>query len=108
MIKVRWNYIIGIVSVISCTIIPLKEAFHPDWTKTATYLALDSMIYVMYFLDIAFTFNTTFVPNDGEEVFDRMRIAQNYMTGSFFIDLMMSIPYEHLYLSIKENHGLHR
>ena len=98
--KVRWNYIIGILSVFSCSIIPLKEAFHPRWADTTTYLVLDIMVYSLYFVDIGITFNTTFVPEDGEEVFDRKRISHNYLSGYFCIDLLQAMPYEYLNLVI--------
>jgi len=39
-------------------------------------------------------FNTSFYDVEGEEVKDRAKIAVHYMKGSFFIDLISTIPFD--------------
>lgn len=41
--------------------------------------------------------NTTYYDSDGEEIFIKKKIRQNYIQGFFFIDLLSSIPFDLIY-----------
>ena len=41
---------------------------------------------------MAITFRTSFVSEEGEEIFNSWKIFHNYIKGQFFIDLMATVP----------------
>lgn len=51
----------------------------------------------MFITDIFIMMNTTYYDSDGEEIFIKKKIRQNYIQGFFFIDLLSSIPFDLIY-----------
>jgi predicted ABC-type exoprotein transport system permease subunit len=57
----------------------------------------DHIIDLCFGLDILITFKTTYVNlMTGDEEFNGKKIAFNYLTGRFWIDLLSTIPFEQL------------
>ena len=49
----------------------------------------------MFVLDIFLTFRKTYTdPFTGDEIFDIIKIRQNYFRGNFWIDFCSTVPFE--------------
>ena len=59
-----------------------------------SYTVIDLIINIVFMVDVAICFNTSYYNIEGELVRHRKEIALNYMfKGMFFIDFFSSIPY---------------
>ena len=80
----------------NCISIPFDVAFEPP--DDTTYIIIEYIIDVCFFIDIIVAFRTTFVNPKGFEVVLPWAIAKNYiLSGRFFVDLAASIPFENVY-----------
>ena len=62
-----------------------------------SFLAFNTCIDFCFFLDIVFTFRTSFYDTiTGDEVFDKMQIAKNYLRGRFIIDFLSTVPFDNI------------
>lgn len=57
-------------------------------------LVIDSIVDVVFFIDIVLNFHTTFVGPGGEVVSDPKVIRKNYFKSWFLIDLLSCLPYD--------------
>jgi len=57
-------------------------------------LVVDSMVDVVFFVDILLNFHMTFVGSAGEVVSEPRIIRMNYLKGWFVIDLLSCLPYD--------------
>lgn len=57
-------------------------------------LVIDSIVDVIFFVDILLNFHMTFVGTAGEVVSDPHVIRMNYLKGWFVIDLLSCLPYD--------------
>ena len=53
---------------------------------------VDLIIWIIFILDIFVTFFSAYIDEDGQEVCDCRKIAENYITGYFFLDVVAVIP----------------
>ena len=77
--------------------IPVQFAFNPDFSNHPAYIAVDSMINLIFIIDVIINFRTTFIHKvTGEEIIDAKKIAINYIKSRFLIDLIASIPFDNI------------
>jgi len=57
-------------------------------------LVVDSLVDVVFFVDILLNFHMTFVGSAGEVVSEPRVIRMNYLKGWFVIDLLSCLPYD--------------
>jgi len=57
-------------------------------------LVVDSIVDVVFFVDILLNFHLTFVGSAGEIVSEPRVIRMNYLKGWFIIDLLSCLPYD--------------
>ena len=57
-------------------------------------LVVDSIVDVVFFLDIVLNFHTTYVSQTGEVISDPKLIRLNYLKSWFVIDLLSCLPYD--------------
>ena len=69
-------------------------SFKPDELNSPIFKTLDSIIDLIFTVDIIFRFRTTYIdPVSGEEVTDSMMIAKRYIQSStFYTDVLSTIP----------------
>ena len=96
----KWDIIIIVFSLYNCIEIPLEIAF--EWRKKNDLFniteRLNTVIDIMFFVDIIMNFRTTFFNSrTGEEIIDKHKIVRNYVFGSFAIDLLSTIPFDLVY-----------
>ena len=84
--------------------IPLDISLEISSHLPSYFYYIDYIVDLMFFMDIIFTFRTVLVKEHGYfskmnvkqkyVVYNKREIAENYMKGTFFIDLVASLPLE--------------
>lgn len=62
--------------------------------NNVTWLVVDSIVDVIFLVDIVLNFHTTFVGPAGEVISDPKLIRMNYLKTWFVIDLLSCLPYD--------------
>lgn len=74
--------------------VPYNVAFEWKTSESITTLATDSIVDIVFFIDILLNFHTTFVGPSGAVVSDPKVIRRTYLRSWFLIDLMACMPYD--------------
>ena len=74
--------------------VPYNAAFKSKTMDAVPLLVVDSVVDVIFFIDIILNFHTTFVGAQGEVVSDPKIIRMNYLKSWFIIDLLSCLPYD--------------
>ena len=99
--KVLWDNSVLILAVINAFAVPVELTVFQDLSELDSYVVIDLIINIVFMIDVAICFNTSYFNIEGELVRTRKEIAMNYMfKGMFFIDFFSSIPYTLLGLSM--------
>lgn len=77
--------------VTSCIQTPAAIAF--DWNDPFTVYS-SYVIDICFLIDLVLTFFSAYQEDDFHMVEDRGKIAYNYMTGWFSVDLIAILPFE--------------
>jgi len=97
--KTRWDLLIIFLSVYNSFQIPFEIAFDPPTMKSTGFYVLNSLIDLVFTLDIVVNFRTTFYDIEtGDEVFDWKRTGRAYLKSRFTIDLLSTIPFDNIAL----------
>ena len=92
--KVLWDNSVLILAVINAFAVPVELTVFQQLSDMSEYVVIDLIINIVFMVDVAICFNTSFFNIEGELVRTRKEIAMNYMfKGMFFIDFFSSIPY---------------
>ena len=87
--SIYWNVLIGMMMLHGVTITPYKLAF-VDYKEFISD-TIDDIINYFFILDIIINFNTVITINSNYET-SRIKIAYNYLTSWFLLDLLASFP----------------
>lgn len=91
--KTCWDLFIIILAVYNCFQIPFQIAFEPPFLEFSAFTTLNSIIDVMFLLDILIAFRTTYFDmHSGEEVFSGKKTSISYLKSRFFIDFVSTVP----------------
>lgn len=102
--RMRWDYVVMFLAVINCFMVPVELAVELEWLRAAWYKVVNIVVDLIFISDIVVNFSTTF--EEGYEViYDRKRIAEEYIRSRFTIDFISGIPID-LALSIFMIDGL--
>ena len=92
--KAIWDWIILCLTFYTAIMVPYNVAFKNKTSEDVSLLVLDSIVDVIFFIDIVLNFHTTFVGAGGEVVSDPKVIRKNYLKSWFVIDLLSCLPYD--------------
>uniref|UniRef100_A0A667WV80 Voltage-gated delayed rectifier potassium channel KCNH4 n=1 Tax=Myripristis murdjan TaxID=586833 RepID=A0A667WV80_9TELE len=68
----------------------------------------DILVEILFIIDIALNFRTTYVSTSGQVVYDARSICIHYVTSWLFVDLIAALPFDLLYaFNISVNFGVH-
>ncbi|KAM9390662.1 voltage-gated inwardly rectifying potassium channel KCNH3-like, partial [Salvelinus alpinus] len=68
----------------------------------------DILVEILFMLDIALNFRTTFVSTSGQVVYDAPSICVHYVTTWLFVDLIAALPFDLLYaFNVSVYFGVH-
>ncbi|TKS76396.1 Potassium voltage-gated channel subfamily H member 5 [Collichthys lucidus] len=91
--KTTWDWVILILTFYTAIMVPYNVSFKTK-QNNVVWLVLDSVVDVIFLVDIVLNFHTTFVGPAGEVISDAKLIRMNYMKTWFVIDLLSCLPYD--------------
>uniref|UniRef100_A0A8C3N4Z7 Potassium voltage-gated channel subfamily H member 5 n=1 Tax=Geospiza parvula TaxID=87175 RepID=A0A8C3N4Z7_GEOPR len=91
--KTTWDWVILILTFYTAIMVPYNVSFKTKQNNIA-WLVLDSVVDVIFLVDIVLNFHTTFVGPGGEVISDPKLIRMNYLKTWFVIDLLSCLPYD--------------
>ncbi|MCJ8731014.1 hypothetical protein PDJAM_G00191140 [Pangasius djambal] len=91
--KTTWDWVILILTFYTAIMVPYNVSFKTK-QNNVTWLVLDSVVDVIFLVDIVLNFHTTFVGPGGEVISDPQLIRMNYLKTWFVIDLLSCLPYD--------------
>uniref|UniRef100_A0A3P8XP34 Potassium voltage-gated channel, subfamily H (eag-related), member 5b n=1 Tax=Esox lucius TaxID=8010 RepID=A0A3P8XP34_ESOLU len=103
--KTTWDWVILILTFYTAIMVPYNVSFKTKQNNLA-WLVLDSVVDVIFLVDIVLNFHTTFVGPGGEVISDPKLIRMNYTKTWFVIDLLSCLPYDIINAFENVNEGL--
>ena len=91
--KTTWDWVILILTFYTAIMVPYNVSFKTKQNNLA-WLVVDSVVDVIFLIDIVLNFHTTFVGPSGEVISDARLIRMNYLKTWFVIDLLSCLPYD--------------
>ncbi|XP_041661826.1 potassium voltage-gated channel subfamily H member 5-like [Cheilinus undulatus] len=91
--KTTWDWVILILTFYTAIMVPYNVSFRTKQNNLA-WLVVDSVVDVIFLIDIVLNFHTTFVGPSGEVISDARLIRMNYLKTWFVIDLLSCLPYD--------------
>uniref|UniRef100_A0A8C6SFV0 Potassium voltage-gated channel subfamily H member 5 n=1 Tax=Neogobius melanostomus TaxID=47308 RepID=A0A8C6SFV0_9GOBI len=91
--KTTWDWVILILTFYTAIMVPYNVSFKTK-QNNIVWLVLDSVVDIIFLVDIVLNFHTTFVGPAGEVVSDAKLIRMNYLKTWFVIDLLSCLPYD--------------
>ncbi|XP_032811814.2 voltage-gated delayed rectifier potassium channel KCNH1 isoform X2 [Petromyzon marinus] len=91
--KTTWDWLILILTFYTAIMVPYNVSFRSKQNNVA-WLVVDSVVDVIFLVDIVLNFHTTYVGSAGEVISDPMLIRANYLKTWFIIDLLSCLPYD--------------
>ncbi|XP_055327393.1 potassium voltage-gated channel protein eag-like [Paramacrobiotus metropolitanus] len=92
--KTSWDWMILLLTFYTSVMVPYNVAFEWKTSESITTLATDSIVDIVFFIDILLNFHTTFVGPTGAVVSDPKIIRRTYLRSWFLIDLLACMPYD--------------
>lgn len=92
--KAIWDWIILFLTFYTAIMVPYNVAFKNKTMDAVALLVVDTIVDVVFFIDIVLNFHTTYVGANGEVVSDPKIIRMNYLKSWFVIDLLSCLPYD--------------
>jgi hypothetical protein len=90
----HWDILIIILAIYNSITIPLTIAFEPKDMSVTSFQILDSVIDLVFLIDIIITFRTTYIDTKiGREIIDPITIALTYFSNGLLIDFVSSMPF---------------
>jgi len=74
--------------------VPYNAAFKGKTVDDIAQLAADSVVDVVFFVDVLLNCHTSFVTASGDVILDLRAVRINYLKSWFFIDLLSCLPYD--------------
>ncbi|XP_055027371.2 potassium voltage-gated channel subfamily H member 1a isoform X1 [Misgurnus anguillicaudatus] len=91
--KTTWDWVILILTFYTAIMVPYNVSFKTK-QNNVPWLVVDSIVDVIFLVDIVLNFHTTFVGPAGEVISDPKLIRMNYLKTWFVIDLLSCLPYD--------------
>ncbi|CAF1075963.1 unnamed protein product, partial [Didymodactylos carnosus] len=93
--KTVWDWVILLLTFYTSVLVPYHAAFKSKSLDDVPLLVVDSIVDVIFFIDIILNFHTTYVhAKSGEVISDPKRIRRTYLKSWFVIDLLACLPYD--------------
>ena len=93
----NWELYVIILALYNCFFIPFELAFQPEELAGMQFTILNSVIDLMFAIDIFISFRTSFYdPITGDEIKSTDVIGKKYIKGRFSIDFLSTVPFDNL------------
>ena len=91
--RIWWDLGVMVCATWNCFAVPFAVAFDPPFMSSTGMFVFNSVIDIIFLLDIFIVFRTTFInSNNGSEIVEPHSIAWNYTKGQLTIDVLATIP----------------
>ena len=90
-----WDYFVMVVATYNCIILPIEIAWEPALLKTPVFQFVSLITDLFFFIDILVNFRTVY-SDEMDEVRDTKLIAKHYLKGRFTIDVLSTVPFDHI------------
>eukprot|EP00644_Phytophthora_capsici_P013625 jgi/Phyca11/117293/e_gw1.33.181.1 len=97
-LRIMWDFIIGFMVSLTAITVPFRIAF--DVQDNLLFYATDRLSDVLFVIDVALSFCTTYVDDTGVEIVDRYEIRRHYLKTAFFVDIVSTIPIDFVIESV--------
>ena len=94
--KSKWDMVIIILAIFNCFTIPMKTAFEPPGMNSVLFTVINSIVDLVFLLDIIITFRTAYIDDYGNEISTPKDIAITYLKGVFWVDLLATLPLDQI------------
>jgi hypothetical protein len=78
--KKIWDMFVLMLAMYNSMMIPMDQAFSPEFKFYQTSIIMDGMIDFVFLIDIILMFSTSYLDPKGAEVFESNRIAGSYIS----------------------------
>ena len=94
--KQCWNLWVVFLLLYTAVVTPYRCAFFTDemLSKTDGFDFLERIVDISFIADIFINFVSAYEDNQGKVIINLKKIAFNYVTGFFWIDLLASFPFD--------------
>ena len=100
-----WNIIVVTLAMLNSILVPLEVATDAEPFKTDFWFWFNTVIDLVFTLDVLIVFNTKIIV-EGEEIDDRRRICLAYLKGHFTVDLLAALPVDAILLVVEDGRNL--
>ena len=90
----NWGFVVKGLFLFSFDTVWLRDFGVEFFCNLCSPLVVDSIVDVVFFIDIVLNFHTTYVGPNGEVVSDPKVIRTEYCKSWFTIDLLSCLPYD--------------
>ena len=80
--KFWWDAFILVWAIFICYILPIDIAFEPYWKDSSWNNGITILVNIFFAFDILFNFNTTIYDSEGNEEWNRKKIAKEYVLSA--------------------------
>jgi len=95
-IRLTWDMMITLIMLYILVDIPIQLCFEISLRLNHPWARIDLLVDGVFLADIIFNFNTGYIDHESQFVSDRLKIAETYLMGWFWIDLITSLPFEYM------------
>jgi len=90
--KQAFDLLVILFAIFNSLSTPVEISFKPEYIENYPFKIANGVIDVIFLVDLVVNFRTSFISGSGEEIIQPKQITHNYILGTFWIDLMASIP----------------
>lgn len=90
----KWDVVIMIFSLFNCFSVPVKVSFNPESLNHVSFNVANSFIDMFFFMDILISFWSVVFDDKGEEDCRGFYMAKEYITTTFLIDILATVPFD--------------
>lgn len=89
--KLIWDGMILLLLFYTLVAVPLEIVM--DSNPSGLWFAWETLTDILFICDVMLNFRTGFMDDQGHEVFDKNKIASNYLGGWFWPDAISAVPF---------------
>lgn len=107
--KKKWDLLIVVCLLYMSIILPFRIAFEEsDDEEWGPYDIVELIMNIIFFLDIVLNFFTAYYDENENLELDKKKIAKNYITSWFIIDVISTIPLQNIFVSLSNYNNVLR
>uniref|UniRef100_A0A8B9UWB7 Potassium voltage-gated channel subfamily H member 4 n=1 Tax=Anas zonorhyncha TaxID=75864 RepID=A0A8B9UWB7_9AVES len=99
--KALWDWLILLATFYVAVTVPYNVCFtgtEDSPSAARSTIVSDIVVEMLFILDIALNFRTTYVSHSGQVVYEPRSICIHYVATWFFVDLIAALPFDLLYV----------